>query len=261
MDISELSIVLVEPSHAQCRIISRMLEDAGAKDVRWFSGGDEALQAISHLMPDLVISAMYLPDMTGADLVYAIRREPRFEQIMFMLVSSETNDLYLEPIRQAGVISILPKPFDPKDLRRALIATADIIEPHGIEDGAVMEDLRVLLVDDSETSRGMMRRMLVGMGVADIAEAKTGQEAVQLLQDGYFDLVLTDYNMPEMDGCELVKFIRHSPTHSSIPILMVTSESDQSRLAAVHQEGVSAICNKPFNPLTMKDLILKLLAS
>lgn len=261
MDISELSIVLVEPSHAQCRIISRLLEEAGAKDVRWYSRGEEALAAIQHAMPDLVISAMYLPDMTGADLVYAIRREPRYEEIMFMLISSETNDLYLEPIRQAGVVAILPKPFDPRDLRRALIATVDVIEPHELEGAAGAEDLRVLLVDDSETSRGMLRRILHGMGIDDIAEARSGQEAVQLLQDGYFDMVLTDYNMPGMDGRELVKFIRHSPAHSSIPVLMVTSESDQGRLAAVHQEGVSAICNKPFNSVSFKSVLLKLLAS
>jgi two-component system chemotaxis response regulator CheY len=261
MDISELSIVVVEPSHAQWRIIEKSLKEQGVANCNWFREGTMALEALQRLMPDLVVSAMYLPDMTGVDLVHKIREDQRLSEVMFMLISSETDDHYLEPIRQAGVVATLPKPFDPKDLRRALYATLDYVDPDAHEeDYGGLEDMRVLLVDDSHISREMLRRVLVKMGIENISEAEDGNQAIQQLESEYFDFVVTDLNMPGLDGRELVRYIRASDTLSAIPVLMVTSESDQSRLAAVHQEGVSALCDKPVEPSTFMSMIKGLLS-
>jgi two-component system chemotaxis response regulator CheY len=65
--------------------------------------------------------------------------------------------------------------------------------------------------------------------------------------------------MPEMDGQQLVDFIRNSSSQPSLPIIMVTSESDESRLAGIQKSGVSAICDKPFEPITLKRYLEKLL--
>ncbi|MEW5756362.1 MAG: response regulator [Pseudomonadota bacterium] len=259
MDISQLSIVVVEPSHAQWRIISGHLRDQGVTDLHWFKQGDETLQGIAHLRPDLVISGMYLPDMTGSDLVYAIRREPRFEDVMFMLISTETDEYRLEPIRQAGVIAILPKPFDPRDMKRALMTAADFADPHSEPEDVDMAELRVLVVDDSDISRAMVVRLLHKIGIEEIVQAENGAQAVELLARTNFDLVITDYNMPEMDGRELVRYIRHSPDHRALPVLMITAEHDEEILAAVYKEGVSAICDKPFDSIYMKDIIKRAL--
>ncbi len=262
MDVSNLSIVIVEPSRAQGRIIENNLRAEGITESQWFASGKEALEALPRIMPDLVVSAMYLPDMTGVELVHDIRENERFEQTMFMLISSETNEHALDPIRQAGVIAILPKPFESKDLRRALAATVDYVEPQEEEDDEELglADLRVLLVDDSAISRNMLRRILTGLGIDNVVEASDGAEAIMILEEGYFDLVITDYNMPEMDGQELVRYVRQSDVLSSIPVLMVTGEHDEQRLAAVHQEGVSAICDKPFQPASFSKLLRSLLS-
>jgi len=259
VDFSGLSIVVVEPSRAQGRIIEKNLRAAGVTECQWFGVGQEALEALPRLMPDLVVSAMYLPDTTGVELVYSIRENPQFEQTMFMLISSETDERALDPVRQAGVVAILPKPFESKDLHRALAATMDFVEPATDEDDEDLADLRVLLVDDSSISRNMMHRILTGLCIENIVEAADGTEAITELESGYFDLVITDYNMPEMDGHELVRYVRSSDTLSSIPVLMVTGEHDEQRLAAVHQEGVSAICDKPFQPASFASLLRSLL--
>ncbi len=73
------------------------------------------------------------------------------------------------------------------------------------------------------------------------------------------DLVVTDYNMPEMDGRGLVDYIRTKSWQNSVPILMVTSESDEGRLAAIEEAGVSGICDKPFEPDIVKALLTKIL--
>ncbi|MGD8590505.1 MAG: response regulator, partial [Chromatiales bacterium] len=89
--------------------------------------------------------------------------------------------------------------------------------------------------------------------------ASNGAEGAKLIEQHYFDLVISDYNMPEMDGEELVDFIRTRSGQPGIPILMVTSESNQSRLAAVQKAGVSAICDKPFETATLKRFLEKIL--
>jgi len=98
------------------------------------------------------------------------------------------------------------------------------------------------------------------MGLDNIDEAVNGLEAVELLSNNLFDLVVTDYNMPEMDGRELSAYIREQSTQQSIPIIMVTSEQNDSRLAAVQQAGVSAICDKPFEPENVRQLIKQLIS-
>ena len=151
--------------------------------------------------PDLVVSAMYLPDMTGAELVESMRENTRLEAVPFMLISSETKFSMLDPIRQAGVIAILPKPFDPDDLRRALYSTVEFIAPdeNALAD-IVLDDLKTLVVDDSPLARKHISRVLGNLGISEITTAENGLDAVSKIESSFFDLVVTDYNMPEMDG-------------------------------------------------------------
>jgi two-component system chemotaxis response regulator CheY len=80
-------------------------------------------------------------------------------------------------------------------------------------------------------------------------------EAMELIADTFFDLIVTDYNMPRMNGKELVEHIRSGSSQASVPILMVTSEQNENRLAAVQQAGISAICDKPFEPDSVRRLV------
>lgn len=97
------------------------------------------------------------------------------------------------------------------------------------------------------------------MGMENITLARDGLEAVKVLEDALFDIVITDFNMPEMDGERLTSYIRNRSNQSSIPILMVTSEENEARLDSVMKSGVSAICDKPFNASHVKNLLSQLL--
>ncbi|MFC1602848.1 response regulator [Pseudomonadota bacterium] len=260
LTLSELFVMLVEPSSTQGRIICERLEEAGVVDPSWKKEGASALAAMPEEKPDLIISAMHLPDMTGTDLVKTMRNTPELMDIPFMLVSSETDEHYLEPIRQAGAIALLPKPFETDDLKRALCATADYITPNT----DLLEDInpaaiKTLVVDDSAMSRNHISKVLSNIGIEKIIQVENGKEAIDQLQADYFDLLVTDYNMPEVDGQELVRYVRNESSQSSIPIIMVTSETDQSRLTAVRQSGVSAICDKPFETNSVLSLLQQLM--
>ena len=181
MNMSELAILLIEPSSTQRKIILSHLKQEGVANIDGVATGEEAMDLIAHYPPDLIISAMYLPDTTATDLLKKIRGTESLKDINFMLVSSETSVKALEPIRQAGVVAILPKPFVHEDLRRALRTTVDYIDPEEIElENYDVEELNVLVVDDSLTARNHIKRVLSNLGIQKIEMAKDGVEAAQI---------------------------------------------------------------------------------
>lgn len=260
LSLQDLAILLVEPSPAQSRIIVERLQRVGLDKIEVASDGAEALASLRARRPDLVLSAMYFEDMTGAELIQRIRADETLADLAFMLVSSERDPRNLEPIRQSGVTAILPKPFEVEDLRRALLASLEHLDGVRLSLGDIdPEDLRVLVVDDSRFSLRHIESALRRMGVERIALASNGREAAERIRDEIFDLIVTDYNMPEMDGEQLVNYIRQVSDQPEVPVLMVTSEQDQSRLAAVEQAGVSALLDKPFEVETVRELCRRLL--
>jgi len=262
MDISELTVAIVEPSTMQGKIIEAELNALGIDKILYQHTGKATLESMQRITPDLVVSAMYLPDMTGSELVTSMREDSHLQAIPFMLISSETSFAMLDPVRQAGVVAILPKPFDPDDLRRALYSTVEFITPdeNALAD-ITLDELKTLVVDDSSLARKHISRVLNNLGIIDITTATNGREAVDMIETTFFDLVITDYNMPEMDGENLTRYIREHSSQRSIPILMVTSEGNRSRLSAVQQAGVSGICDKPFDVSSVRQMIRQLLVA
>jgi two-component system chemotaxis response regulator CheY len=113
----------------------------------------------------------------------------------------------------------------------------------------------VLVVDDSAAARSHVRSVLAGLGVRDVVETADGAQAVELLKKESFDLVVTDYHMPGLDGRGLLEFIRRRSSCPSVPVIVVTTETDPARLAALRHLGVSAICDKTFKPEVVRGVI------
>lgn len=261
ISLAELSIILVEPSDTQRKIISSLLRAENVVDIEAMANVNEAIDAIKNRGADLVVSAMYFEDGTGLDILKSMKNDRDIADIPFMLVSSENRHDKLEEFKQAGIAAILPKPFETANLSRALKATLDFINREELDlELFDVHDVRVLLVDDSRLARNHIRRVLTGLGLKKILEAENGASALTLLKDNTFDLVVTDYNMPEMDGRELSEFIRFNPDTAHIPIIMVTSEaSDSLHMANIHQTGVNALCDKPFEVEEVRKMLASLL--
>ncbi len=250
---ASIYVVLVEPSTAQSKIVLQQFEDLG---IGQFRTGAEALDAIFDNIPDLVISSLHLKDMTGRDLVLEMREFETIENTPFILISTATLFKELDPIKQAGASAVLNKPFVASDLKRAVTSALDWENPEQIPLEVLdIGGLDVLVVDDSALARKMIRRTLNKMGIEKITEADDGSEPIPLIQINRYDLIVTDFNMPEVDGHELLRFIRTKRNQSAVPVLMVTTEGDAGKLAAIQQDGVSAIMDKPFEPSEVKRLI------
>ena len=101
-------------------------------------------------------------------------------------------------------------------------------------------------MDDSAAARAHVRGVLTGLGLARFVEAADGAQAVAAVAREAFDLIVTDYNMPFMDGGGLVGYLKQNPSTASVPVLMVTTETDPVKLDAVRRLGVTDICDKTF---------------
>lgn len=106
--------------------------------------------------------------------------------------------------------------------------------------------LRVLVADDSSTARIHVRTVLQGLGFTQFLEVPDGAHAIAIAARESCDLIVTDYNMPLMDGRALVSYLKQNPATSSIPVMMVTTETDPQVLDPVRQLGVVAIFEKAF---------------
>jgi two-component system chemotaxis response regulator CheY len=119
----------------------------------------------------------------------------------------------------------------------------------------------ILIVDDSLTSRTFIRRALemTGLPLSQIHQATNGQEALDLLQREWVDLVLSDINMPDMNGDEMVRRMRASDLFKSIPVVIVSTDCSERRMAEMTAAGVQAYLTKPVTPEDLKGAVERLL--
>ena len=117
----------------------------------------------------------------------------------------------------------------------------------------------VLVVDDSAVMRAMISRVvrLSGVPLGDMFEAGNGAEGLRVMAEQWVDLVLLDINMPVMNGEEMLRQLRAAPETSSLPVIVVSTESSETRVAALEELGV-AFVHKPFAPEDLRDTILRI---
>ncbi|MFN3350164.1 response regulator [Pseudorhodoplanes sp.] len=119
----------------------------------------------------------------------------------------------------------------------------DVIE----ESAASVGNIRILTIDDSKTMRDMLMLTLADAGF-DVIQAVDGKEGVDLLERENVDVVITDINMPRMDGYEVVRQLRARPEHKTTPILVLTTESEAEKKNIAREAGATGWLVKPFDP-------------
>ncbi|CAM5452388.1 Response regulator OS=Rhodanobacter lindaniclasticus OX=75310 GN=B1991_04165 PE=4 SV=1 [Rhodanobacter lindaniclasticus] len=125
---------------------------------------------------------------------------------------------------------------------------------------ALDKNMKILVVDDFSTMRRIVRNLLVELGFSNplIQEADDGENAIAMLRAQPFDLVVTDWNMPNMTGIDLLKAIRAEASLKGLPVLMVTAENNRDQIIAAAQAGVNGYIVKPFTAVTLKEKLTKI---
>jgi two-component system chemotaxis response regulator CheY len=121
------------------------------------------------------------------------------------------------------------------------------------------KNMKILVVDDFPTMRRIVRNLLKELGYGNVDEAEDGQAGLARLRGGGFEFVISDWNMPNLDGLEMLKQIRADATLSHLPVLMVTAESKKENIIAAAQAGASGYVVKPFTAATLEEKLSKIL--
>jgi two-component system chemotaxis response regulator CheY len=125
---------------------------------------------------------------------------------------------------------------------------------------ALDKNMKVLVVDDFSTMRRIIKNLLRDLGFTNISEADDGLSALPMLKTGNFEFVVTDWNMPGMQGIDLLKAIRADDKLSHLPVLMVTAEAKKEQIILAAQAGVNGYIVKPFTAATLKAKLDKIFA-
>jgi two-component system chemotaxis response regulator CheY len=276
-----LSVLLVEPSRTQAVIIRKYLQGLGIEPGATAPSGQAALEEMRRARPHVIVSAMHLKDMTGIDLARKVAAEGGIPAPGFVLISSESESQDAGSLSKAGKTAVLHKPFSIDQLAEALsqvahrslrplaaaIASpeATLCEPiPGLGKTPVPAQaerrarVKVLLADDSSAARANVRGVLRDLGVTQVVEVPDGAQAVAAVTRETFDLVITDYNMPFLDGQGLVGYLRQNRSTAAVPIILVSTEQDPGKLEALRRLGITAICEKRFPPAVVREILDRL---
>jgi two-component system, chemotaxis family, chemotaxis protein CheY len=118
--------------------------------------------------------------------------------------------------------------------------------------------MKILVVDDFSTMRRIIKNLLGDLGFNNMVEADDGLTALPILKAGGIDFLVTDWNMPGMQGIELLKVVRADEKLSKMPVLMVTAEQKREQIIEAAQAGVNGYIVKPFTAATLKEKIDKI---
>ncbi len=273
-----LSVLLVEPSRVQAGIVRRYLEGQDITVTATVPCGEEAVASVRANRPGVVLAAFHLPDMTGIDLARRVRQEMPRNAPGFVLLSGDVERDGAESLSQLNRVVVLAKPFTPEQLVQTLNAVtgksitvkapgSSFAGLSGVRSRSSLpapkpavdrSTLRVLIVDDSPTARANERAVLRGLGFTHFTEAADGAQAAAAAATDRFDLIVTDYHMPLMDGHALVSYLKQTPATANTPVVMVTTATDAATLDPVRQAGVTAIFGKAFPAAEVKPLLDRL---
>lgn len=119
-------------------------------------------------------------------------------------------------------------------------------------------NMKILIVDDFSTMRRIIKNLLRDLGFNNTHEADDGNTALPMLKSGGFDFLITDWNMPGMQGIDLLRAVRSDPNLSSLPVLLVTAEARRDQIVLAAEAGVNGYIVKPFTAQTLKEKIDKI---
>jgi two-component system chemotaxis response regulator CheY len=122
----------------------------------------------------------------------------------------------------------------------------------------VQKTIKILVVDDFPTMRRIIKNLLKDLGFENVDEAEDGAQGLEKLRGGSFEFVVSDWNMPNMDGLTMLQNIRADPNLAKLPVLMVTAEAKKENIIAAAQAGANGYVVKPFTAATLEEKLNKI---
>jgi response regulator RpfG family c-di-GMP phosphodiesterase len=244
------SILIVDDSSFIRSQITRELEEIGAL-VTEAEHGESALNIMKSKKFDLVVTDVEMPVIDGFQLCRILKENPSTRTVPVIILSSLDSDRDVDMGFQAGAAAYVSK-AEAKTLLKDTVQKV-------LKKSVFHRDQLILVVDDSKTIRNLVTEELEKAGF-QVMTADNGKYALKLIKIKIPDLILSDINMPEMDGIEFCKSVKRDPELSGIPFIFMSSNDDRSIMRRMLQLGASAYLVKPFNLEQLVITVEKLLS-
>jgi two-component system chemotaxis response regulator CheY len=178
---------------------------------------------------------------------------PKYASTPFIILSSKNPQGLSEKAKEVGAdLYLEKKPAALANIQEKILTLLPQRQK------PLQAEIKILLVDDSSIIRHMMTNMLVGLGIQHVTHANNGLEALEILQEQTFDLIITDYHMPEMNGPELIKAIRARWSKNELPILMATGLEDSKIGQEFSTTDIQAKLTKPISVSDLRKTIVNI---
>ena len=251
----KISVLVVDDDGMNRELITRGLEKEGY-NVANAESGRIAMQLIEVEHFDLFLLDIMMPEVDGVELLRHIRKHADYADIPVIMMSANNDRENVRNCIEIGANDFIVKPLSLSIVKERIARlfpqqnawTKATVSPY-VQTNAV-----ILAVDDEELNRELLNRRLKKLGYA-VATASGGGEAIKLLKQRSFDLVLLDLNMPEMSGIDVLRAMRDDDEMREIPVIMLTAQSDKDSVKTCAGLGAAAYLLKPFDSNILKQRI------
>ncbi|NJB66520.1 polar amino acid transport system substrate-binding protein [Desulfobaculum xiamenense] len=272
--LENVRVLVVDDSETNRRILSESLRQWKMTPVA-SSGVSEAIGLMEGAVVRgrpyaLAIVDRMMPGADGLDFLGAVRRRKEFEGMKVIMLTSAATQEEERRARELGAVACLVKPVGPAELMRAVALAVGSWENVGISGQAEptsrhlksRRELEILLVEDTVINQNVAKGMLVSFGHS-VTVAGNGVEALRLLEDGRFDMVFMDVQMPEMDGVEATRIIRERERTAGghLPVVAMTAHAMRGDRERFEAAGMDDFVPKPVSPRVMFEAVERVVSA
>jgi two-component system chemotaxis response regulator CheY len=254
--LSEAKIFVIDSSSFFIASLKKKLISHGAT-VENEPTAEKALMRILRFRPDLIITGIEVGTISGYDLCVILRLMPDYATIPIAIVSNDDakeKKSVADHALEAGADYIIHKNADWMATIQSILAKTFLNETQSTRHSSKGTIETILVVDDSKVMRTVIKNILCGLGIS-VIEASNGKEAIKRLAEKRADLILTDWNMPEMTGIELIEHLKKEVPYKNIPIVMVTTEGGKKEITEAQVAGADYHISKPFTAEMLQTMI------
>ena len=278
-------ILSVDDSKAVRKLLARMFRPFDC-ELCEAANGEEGLAVAAREMPDLIILDYNMPVMDGVSMLRRLRENPDLRRTPVIMLTAESSLENIATVARLGVRDYVPKPFNEELLlakaaravplvtrptpdskpdphpKRAADAqgpvssetqlAAELSKGNSTPSASVLQRAPVLVVDDSSTMRMSLLKALNELGFDNIKEATNGREALELVLKEFFDLMLLDMEMPEMNGMEVLVALKNIPQLGGLPVIVISGADQIENAVRCIEAGAEDYLPKPFNPTLLR---------
>jgi DNA-binding response OmpR family regulator len=251
MDKSNVSVLIVEDNEMNRDMLSRRLSNEDYA-VQVAADGEQAIKLLEIEQFDIILLDIMMPGMDGYEVLEWIKTNPVHSETPVLMLTALTERESVVKSIELGATDYLVKPFDMAKVKMRMwkcLGNADIQQRYG--EDIDMTDAGILVVDDDKMNRNILSRRLRGFG-CQVDMAESGLQALGLLNERLYHLVVLDINMPDMNGVEVLRRIKANPDMADTAVIMVSANDEKEVSLQCLSLGAIDYISKPYNVVVLR---------